>query len=388
MKTTRLMLPLLLLLLCGAECARADGGLIGHAEAAAATNLPADVTAKLSCLRWFFTHASVGGNIITGMNVLHEGNPARYPLVIYGYDGQNGDGDYHGAVETEGSEGSSTYRASSLPSTTSNGILYECQRGNPDWSNKITCFSNSVIQSGWRFPKVNVVMDKFCWIDPYADPVQYCATLSGLEGRFPQTLFVYMTIPLTTETAGSENDNRNAFNQAVRQYCLANSKWLLDVADLEAWTTAGVQQTYVSGGVTNQRMVSSFAVDPGGGDFHLNLAGRRQVALGWYALAGALFAADRDGDGLSDGDELLAGTCPTNASDVLSAAVRDVGQPGRMGLQWQMVTGRVYSIGQSSSLVQPGWSNAVTNLSGSGLYTHTTDVSSVDSSYFRLQARQ
>ncbi len=361
------------------------GRVIGFSSVASATNLPAAVIAKIRSLRWLFTHASVGGNIITGMNVLHTGDPARYPLAIYNYDGQNGDGDYHGAVATAGTEGGSDYRAASSPSATSNGVIYECMRGNPDWGNKLTCFSNSVVQSGWRFPKVNVAMDKFCWIDPYADPIQYCATLSNLEGRYPQTLIVYMTIPLTTETAGSENDDRNAFNKEVRSYCLANGKWMLDIADLQAWTTAGVQQTYLSSGVTNQQMYASYAVSAG--DFHLNLAGRRQAALGWYALAGALFSTDRDGDGATDGDELLAGTSPTNATDVLKSSA-SLPASGRLTLQWPMVTGRVYAVEQTPTLAPAQWTSTVSGLIGTQLYTYTTAVSAADAVYYRLTAQQ
>ncbi len=298
--------------------AGANSLVIGHAALASATNVPADLRAKIVQLRWFFTHASVGGNLVTGLNVLWESDPVRFPIQIYDYDGDNGDGAYHGGVATEGSEGGADYRASASPAGTSGGFVYECQRGNPDWRNKMTCFSNSIVQSGWRYPKANVVLDKLCWIDPDADPAVYCARMAALESRFPQTLFVYMTMPLTTETAGSENDQRNAFNRHVRTYCRTAGKWLLDLADIEAWTEAGAEQKYVSGGVTNQRMVAAYAVDAGGFDFHLNATGRRRAALGWYALARALFEVDRDSDGACDGDELLAGTCPTNALETVA----------------------------------------------------------------------
>ena len=72
--------------------AQAGSTVIGHASLAAATNPPAGISAKVGQLRWFFTHASVGGNLVTGMNVLHAENDARYPLHIYGYDDDDGDG--------------------------------------------------------------------------------------------------------------------------------------------------------------------------------------------------------------------------------------------------------------------------------------------------------
>ena len=355
------------------QAGMAGSTVIGHASLAAATNPPAAVSAKVGKLRWFFTHASVGGNLVTGMNVLHAENGARYPLQIYGYDGDDGDGAYHGAVGTAGSEGGADYRAAADPASTSNGFVYESMRGNPDWANKLVCFSNSVVASGWRFPKVNVVMDKFCWIDPYADPDEYCAMMSGLEARYPQTLFVYVTMPLTTETAGSENDLRNVFNRAVREHCATEGKWLLDLADIEAWTEAGVEQTYVSEGETNQLLTADYATGPEWGDYHLNAAGRRRGALGWHALAQALFQTDRDGDGASDGDELIAGTAPADGGDRLQLVFDPATSATQQVVRWTGASNRWYAIQESPTLMTGAvWSNRATNLPASGtLNVHT-----------------
>lgn len=371
------------------QAGMAGSTVIGHASLAAATNPPAAVSAKVGQLRWFFTHASVGGNLVTGMNVLHAENGTRYPLQIYGYDGDDGDGAYHGAVGTEGSEGGADYRAAADPASTSNGFVYECMRGNPDWANKLVCFSNSVVASGWRFPKVNVVMDKFCWIDPYADPDEYCAMMSGLEARYPQTLFVYMTMPLTTETAGSENDLRNDFNRAVRVFCSDGNKWLLDLADIEAWTEAGVQQTYVSGGTTNQRMVSAYAVGAGGGDYHLNAAGRRRAALGWNALAQALFQADRDEDGMTDGDELIAGTAPADGTDRLRLVLDEATGPTQQVVRWTGTSNRWYALQESATLSDGAvWSNRATNLPATGTLNVHTVAMPATWSFLRLTVAQ
>lgn len=360
------------LALLSACMVRADT-VIDHAALAAASNPPAAISAKVGQLRWFFAHASVGGNLVTGLNGLHEEDAVRFPLHIYGYDGNNGDGDYHGAVGTAGSEGGADYRAAAEPASTSNGAVYECMRGNPGWANKLTCFSNSVVRSGWRFPKVNVVMDKFCWIDPYADPAEYCATMSGLEAQYPQTLFVYLTMPLTTETAGSENDLRNAFNRHVREHCATEGKWLLDLADIEAWTEAGVEQTYVSGGQTNQLLTADYATGPEWDDYHLNAAGRRRGALGWHALAQALFRTDRDGDGASDGDELIAGTAPADGGDRLRLVFDPATSATQQVVRWTGASNRWYAIQESPTLVTGAvWSNRATNLPASGtLNVHT-----------------
>ena len=361
--------------------------IIGHAALAAATNPPPAAAARVGQLRWFFTHASVGGNLITGLNGLYQENAARYPLQMYNYDGQNGDGDYHGAVPTAGTSDAPDYRAAAVPSVTANGRIYECQRGNPSWENKLVCFSNSVVQSGWRFPKVNVALDKFCWIDPAADPAAYCATMAGLAARYPQTLLVYMTMPLTTETAGSENDARNDFNRYVRAFCRTTGAWLLDLADITAWTAAGSEQTYVAGGVTNQRLVAAYAVDAGSGDFHLNATGRRRGALGWHALAQALFQTDRDGDGVTDGDELIAGTVPTDPDSFL-ALVQDTGGAGERVLRWAGVTNRWYNVQESTALgTNSAWVTRAAHLPAAAINLHTVAVTEA-SSFWRLTVEQ
>ena len=375
MKTCARSLRRLLMLagVVGAAACAAGATAIDHAALAAATNPPPLVSAKVAQLCWLFTHASVGGNLVTGLSVLNAEDGVRFPLRIYGYDGDDGDGAYHGAVGTEGSEGGADYRAAASPAVAANGFVYECMRGNPDWRNKLVCFSNSVVASGWRFPKVNVVLDKFCWIDPYADPAEYCATLAGLEARYPQTLFVYATMPLTTETAGSENDLRNDFNRAVRAHCRTEGKWLLDLADIQAWTEAGVEQTYVADGKTNQLLVADYATGPEGGDYHLNAAGRRRGALGWHALAQALFATDRDGDGASDGDELIAGTAPANETDRLRLVFDPATGPAQQVVRWTGASNRWYALQESPTLVAGAvWSNRATNLPATGtLNVHT-----------------
>ena len=245
---------------------------INHSHVAAASSLPSAYSAQIATQKWFFTHASVGGNMVEGMAALHASNPTRYPLQI------------HGDVGTDGSEGGADYRVRAAPASTAAGSIYECQRGNPGWANKLVCFSNSLVQSGWGSNKIHFAMDKFCWIDPDANSTAYCRTMTNLEARFPGVQFVYTTLPLTG-LADSENQARNAYNRAVRSFCSANEKLLFDVADMQAWSPQNVQQTFVSGSQTNQRMYSGYAVSPSSEDWHLNAAGRQRLAQGWYAVA-------------------------------------------------------------------------------------------------------
>ncbi|MCP4642638.1 MAG: hypothetical protein GY851_19490, partial [bacterium] len=71
------------------------------------------------------------------------------------------------------------------------------------------------------------------------------------------------------------------YNDAVRQYCITNGKFLFDIADIEAHDPSGVEQTYESGGSTYQKLYSGYTSDGG----HLNSTGAERVAMGWYAAA-------------------------------------------------------------------------------------------------------
>ncbi len=256
--------------------------IIDHAHVAGASNYAQAVYNAIGRQKWFFTHASVGGNLVEGMHTLNEANPTRYRLKIYNWPGR--DEGCHGGVDVAGTFGEPDYRAANPPAVTVTGMIYECWRENPPWENKLVCFSNSLRRAGWCSNKVDFAMDKFCWIDQDANPTNYVNTMARLEAMYPAIRFIYVTMPLTG-LADYENDQRNDYNRSVRGYCAANGKWLFDIADIEAWSPAGVQQTYSSGGRINQRMYAGYAVHPPGEDWHLNAAGQERLALGWYAVA-------------------------------------------------------------------------------------------------------
>lgn len=256
------------------------GRTINHADVDGVASLPQSTMDAVGLQKWLFTHASVGGNMVDGMNDLHAASPTRYKLIVASV-GFNG----------------SLNRANNPPSPTANGTVYECNRGNPGWQAKVTIFDNSVRLGGWQSPAVNVAMDKFCYIDQTANATTYLNSMAALEASFPTTVYVYMTMPLMN-TADSDNILRNQFNTAVRAYCTSNNRLLFDIADIEAYDPSGVQYTFTSGGTTYQKLYNGYTSDGG----HLNTTGRQRVATGWYAVAAAIVSApvhadyDRDGD--------------------------------------------------------------------------------------------
>lgn len=256
---------MLLLLACAVP---AGAVVIGHADVDGVSSLPLSVMDAVGEQRWLFTHASVGANMLDGMQVLGTEDPARYQF------GFQVAGDW-----------SQVYPP---PSPTVPGTIYDGARGNPGWAAKFAMFDAAVRDLGWRYPVIDAAMDKLCYIDPDADVSVYLSMMTALEADFPQTKIVYMTMPLQS---GSNMNWSNmlamAYNQAVRAHCATPDRLLLDIADIESHDPAGNPITFTFEGQVYQRLYSGYTGDGG----HLNALGARRVALGWYAAAAALAGA-------------------------------------------------------------------------------------------------
>jgi len=236
--------------------------VIDHAAVNAVSSYSQSTMEKIGSQNYFFSHASVGGNMVGGLDALHASNSNFYQL--------------------------QTVAASSTPpASVLGGGVYEFDRGNPGWQAKLDQFNQS-LANGWA-GKVDLAMDKFCFIDQEADAKTYLSVMQGLEKKLAGsgTKLVYATMPLTT---GNDSDNilRNNFNTTVRSFVAGSGNRLLfDIADIEAWDAHGVQHTFTSGGITYQQLSDGFSSDGG----HLNDAGSQRVALGFYGVANASLAA-------------------------------------------------------------------------------------------------
>lgn len=218
---------------------------------------PSAIITAIGQYRIFFSHASVGDNIVDGLDALHAADAGRYRLAISADD-------------------------ATPPPATAAGTFYHFSRGNPGWSAKLTGFQTDVA-NGWRYPKVDIAFDKFCFIDQDAAVNQYILTISNLAAAYPATRFLYVTMPLTTD-ADAANVARNQYNAALRAWCATRNVYLFDVADIEAWSPGGVQQTFSYGAGTYQMLYSGYTDDGG----HLNAAGAQRVAKALYSLFGQL----------------------------------------------------------------------------------------------------
>jgi hypothetical protein len=230
---------------------------IGYAQCAATPGNSVALSANAAKLKWYFAHASVGANMVDGLNDLGKVDRASYPYTTVFSD--------------------KTPPQDLLP-----GTIYEHNRGNPGWKAKFDQFE-SCVSNGWHFPKVDIVMNKLCYIDQMTSSKYYLHSMTNLEAAFPETVFVYMTMPLTTATDW-ENGLRNAFNDRVREWTQQNGRVLFDLADIETHDPKGQPCTFTRRNKTCQKLCESYSNDGG----HLNDTGRQLVARGFYALAAAL----------------------------------------------------------------------------------------------------
>ncbi len=194
-------------------------------------SVPDAAIANAASLRLLVRHASVGGNISSGLDTLHT-QAAKYDRSLWSF--QN--------------------------------------RGNPGWQAKV---DDLVAQTALQASSFDVLTMKFCYIDPNASFTYYRDALLQLEASFPTKRFVWWTIPI--ETSG--NTARQAFNDQVRAYALANGKLLFDIADIESHNAAGVKRTDSSG---RELLWDEWTSDGG----HLNSAGAVRVASAlWWLMA-------------------------------------------------------------------------------------------------------
>jgi hypothetical protein len=238
----------------------AQATVIDHNAVDAVSGYSQETMDKIGELSFLFSHASVGANMVSGLNALHGADSGFYQL------------------QTESAAGTP-------PASVVDGRFYEISRGNPGWSDKLAYF-DQYLSDGWA-GQVDLAMDKFCYIDENADAASYLSFMQGLEQKFAGTgtRLVYATMPLKT-SSDSANILRNEFNAAVRSFVAGSSDRLLfDIADIEAWDATG-EHTFTSGGNVYQQLAGGYSSDGG----HLNATGSQRVALGFYAVANAALA--------------------------------------------------------------------------------------------------
>jgi len=331
---------------------------IGYTNCIAVESYSQSLINDITRFRWFFAHASVGGNMIDEINELRVLNSPRNPL--------------RSASEDD-----------TPPASTENGVIYEYMRGNPGAKEKFDSFG-AYVTNGWRQPRIHLALNKLCYIDQDADVDYYLGSMKNLEAAYPETVFVYMTMPLTT-ASDDDNRKRNVYNDAVREWTRTNSLVLFDLADIEAHDTNGIPCLFTNSGRVCQRMYDGYSNDGG----HLGPEGRKLAVSGFYALGSALLGADRDHDGMSDGLELIAGTEPTRGSSVFKMQASSAPEGG-IALNWPSATNRLYTLQRGASLWMPdSFTNVLTDVPATPPANAFTDSPTDPGPFFyRLEVHQ
>ena len=271
-KTCRLVLALAAVVAVALGCTTRPETAAGTGKTINSTNYdPSSFTASqisaAAALDVYFEHASVGDCIVgtsfgtSGLALLAATDP-RYSC------GRASFGDQSTAAVT----------ASDAAWFDSNSGLGDNHRGNPGASAKISYFQASC---GVMASHVEVAMFKFCYVDPTADFSSVKSTMESLEAAYPAVTFVWWTMPITTASYSEDSSvkaQRQAYNAAVRSYCAANGKWLLDIADLECHDDSG---NVYKDGSGNELLYDGYTSDGG----HLQAdAGKRKLARAYWTL--------------------------------------------------------------------------------------------------------
>ncbi len=262
-----------LLLILFPACVYAGNVIVNHYNFDHYDSVSDSIRSSVSSQKVFFAHASVGGNIVSGMEDLNSSDSTTYML------------------QNESADAS--------PSDTSDGVFYDYNRGNPGWESKITDFE-TYVSNGWHSSTVNVAINKLCYIDADADWETYRDSMENLESSYTDTIFVYMTMPVKTDEDSEDGWLRQQFNANLRDWIDSqDGKYLLDIADIEAHSTAGVESTSSWDGNTYQILLSAYSSDGG----HLNETGRQRMAKAVYSLLALI--ADPTEESVPDTDQAL-----------------------------------------------------------------------------------
>ena len=201
----------------------------------------------------FFDHASVGENVMYGLQMLLDSNAGVEPVRL-------------------------TQNAGPLAGTIAIGTWEESNHlwnWNGDPAAKLLQFRADLdggIGAKLAATSKGIAIVKFCFADfngalgPAAMFSAYQSTMAAVAASYPGVRFVHMTAPLTTQFG---NATRNSYNALVRSN-YGSSGRLFDLAAVESTKPDGTQQTDPDGQVA---LVPSYSNDGG----HLNATGQELV---------------------------------------------------------------------------------------------------------------
>jgi len=234
-------------------------------------DVPAEKWDKLARKKIYFGHKSVGYGVVDGIkDVMKENEYINLNI-----------------VETSNSDDSD------LPI-----FAHSAVGENFDHRSKIVAFEQ-VVEKGIG-SNFDIVFFKFCWADiPLNADIEkifkdYKNSMSRIKNEYPETTYIHVTVPLTTDFSGGkalvkkakdmikiiigknnfyDNAARNEFNEMLRgEY--AGKEPVFDLAKFESTFIDGKQRSFVKDGITHYTLLPENTDDGG----HLNETGRKLVA--------------------------------------------------------------------------------------------------------------
>lgn len=223
---------------------------------------------ELSQKKIYFGHQSVGYNIIDGLGKIISAHPEIRLNIV----------------------------KTNNPSSFDHPIFAHSEVGkneNPITKiNEFSDFINSGIGS-----KVDVAFYKFCYIDVNSDTdinglfTEYKNRYEIYKSKFPNTIFVHLTIPITVVQKGpkawikkiigkpiggyDDNIKRNEFNKLLTKEYPADR--VFDLAKYESTSSDGLNETFSYNGKTYFALFPGYAYEKVNGR-HLNTNGRSFIA--------------------------------------------------------------------------------------------------------------
>jgi len=97
---------------------------------------------------------------------------------------------------------------------------------------------------------------------------------------------------------------------------------------------------------------------------------------------------DYDGDGISNGDELIAGTDAASTNSVFVASSTSVSMNGLYVVEWPSVKGRIYSLSRVTDLLSGIESNIATGIDATPPANTYEDTSPTPSSFYKIRVQK
>ncbi len=108
------------------------------------------------------------------------------------------------------------------------------------------------------------------------------------------------------------------------------------------------------------------------------------IQYGFNPLDPSVANADPDGDGLSNLQEFLAGTDPTNSASIMR--ITNITRAGNVNtITWQSVSGKTYHLQSTDTLAGTFTDVAGPDITASGASTSTTDTTAVTGRFYRVR---